>query len=160
MRIRHEEPGDGDAIWRIIEPVVRAGDTFALPRTMARDEALAYWHHAAHGVYVAEDDGEVVGTYCVRTIRPGGGAHVANCGYMVGPWASGRGVGRAMCADSIERARATGFRAIQFNFVVSTNERAIHVYRTLGFEIVGRLPGAFAHPTLGFVDAYIMFLAL
>jgi L-amino acid N-acyltransferase YncA len=109
---------------------------------------------------VAEENGDVVGTYCMRTIRPAGGSHVANCGYMVGPWAAGRGVGRALCASSIEQARALGFRAIQYNFVVRTNERAVRLYQSFGFAIVGRLPGAFAHPTLGYVDAYVMFLTL
>jgi len=160
MHIRPAEPGDADAIWRIMEPVVQAGETFALPPTMTRDDALAYWHGATHGVYVAEENGGVVGTYCMRINRPASGSHVANCGYMVGPWAAGRGVGRALCANSIDRARALGFRAIQYNFVVSTNDRAIRLYQAFGFEIVGRLPGAFAHPTLGYVDACIMFLAL
>jgi L-amino acid N-acyltransferase YncA len=160
MQIRSAEPDDADALWRVIEQVVRTGDTYALPPTMTRDEALAYWRSASHGVYVAEEDGAILGTYCMRINRPAGGSHVANCGYMVGPWAAGRGVGRALCAASIDRARAVGFRAIQYNFVVSTNERAIHLYQTFGFEIVGRLPGAFAHPTLGYVDAYIMFLVL
>jgi L-amino acid N-acyltransferase YncA len=160
MNIRLAEAGDADGIWRVIEPVVRSGETFALPRAMSRDDALAYWNAASHGVFVAEEDGDVLGTYCMRSIRPAGGSHVANCGYMVGPWAGGRGVGRALCASSIERARAIGFRAIQYNFVVSTNERAIRLYQSFGFEIVGTLPGAFAHPTLGYVDAYVMFLVL
>jgi ribosomal protein S18 acetylase RimI-like enzyme len=160
MRIRAAEPRDQDAVWRVMEPVIRSGETFALPRTMGRDEALAYWYGGAHGVWVAEEQNAVVGTYCVRTIRPAGGSHVANCGYMVGPWATGRGVGRAMCEDSIARARAIGFKAIQYNFVISTNERAIGLYESLGFGIVGRLPGAFAHPTRGYVDAYVMFLKL
>lgn len=158
--IRLAQAGDADAIWRIMEPVIRAGETYALPRTMTRDEALGYWHANALGVYVAEEHGEILGTYCMRINRPAGGSHVANCGYMVAIAASGRGVGRAMCENSIERARAIGFRAIQYNFVVSTNVRAIRLYENLGFEIAGRLPGAFAHPTSGYIDAYIMFLAL
>jgi ribosomal protein S18 acetylase RimI-like enzyme len=150
-----------------MEPIIRGGETYALPRDMTREDALAYWfgtagtaHGTAVSVHVAENEVEVVGTYCVRKIRPAGGSHVANCGYMVGPWAAGRGVGRAMCVDSIARTRALGFRGIQYNFVVSTNEPAIRLYKDLGFEIVGRLPKAFAHPTRGYVDAYVMFLAL
>ena len=149
--IRLAQPGDADAIWHIIEPIVRSGETYALPRTMTRDDALSYWLPASHGVYVAEENGAIVGTYCMRAIRPGGGDHVANCGYMVSPGDAGRGIGRAMCVDSIERARKLGFRAIQYNFVVSTNESAIRLYQSLGFEIAGRLPGAFAHPTRGYV---------
>ena len=143
-----------------MEPIIRSGETYALPRDMTREDALAYWFGAAVSVHVAEGDGKVLGTYCIRKVRPAGGSHIANCGYMVGPWATGRGVGRAMCEDSIERVRALGFRGIQYNFVVSTNERAIRLYKDLGFAIVGRLPGAFAHPTKGFVDAYVMFLTL
>jgi ribosomal protein S18 acetylase RimI-like enzyme len=127
---------------------------------MTKEDALAYWLPAAHGVYVAEDGGEVLGTYCLRVNRPEGGSHVANCGYMVGFRAGGRGVGRALCEHSIARAREVGFRAIQYNFVVSTNERAIRLYQHLGFEIAGRLPGAFKHPTAGYVDAYVMMLTL
>ncbi len=146
--------------WRVMAPIIQSGETYALPRDMTRDQALAYWFDAALSVYVAEDTGEVLGTYCVRRVRPAGGSHIANCGYMVGPWASGRGVGRTMCEDSIARARALGFHGIQYNFVISTNERAIRLYKELGFAIVGTLPRAFAHPTKGFVDAYIMFLTL
>jgi L-amino acid N-acyltransferase YncA len=160
MHIRLAESRDQDAVWRILEPIIRAGETFALPRAMIREDAFAYWYGATHGVWVAEEQNEVIGTYCIRAIRPAGGAHVANCGYMVGPWAAGRGVGRAMCEHSIVRARAVGFRAMQYNFVVSTNEHAIRLYQNLGFEIVGRLPGAFSHPTRGYVDAYVMFLHL
>ena len=160
MHIRLAEARDQDAVWRVMEPVIRSGETFALPRAMSRDDALAYWYGGAHGVWVAEDRDEVVGTYCLRTIRPAGGAHVANCGYMVDSRATGRGVGRAMCEDSIARARTIGFKAMQYNFVVSTNDRAIRLYQSLCFEIVGRLPGAFAHPTRGYVDAYVMFLRL
>jgi ribosomal protein S18 acetylase RimI-like enzyme len=160
LRIRLAEPHDADAIWRILESVIRAGETYALPRTMTRSDALAYWLGGAQGVYVAEDSSGVVGTYCLRVNRPGGGSHIANCGYMVAPWAGGRGVGRAMCTHSIATARENGFRAIQYNFVVATNGRAIRLYENLGFEIVGRVPGAFAHPTAGYVDAFVMFLAL
>jgi L-amino acid N-acyltransferase YncA len=160
MHIRLAGASDHGAVWRVMEPIIRSGETYALPRDMTREEALAYWFNAALSVHVAESDGEVLGTYCVRKVRPAGGSHIANCGYMVGPWASGRGVGRAMCEDSIERALSLGFRGIQYNFVVSTNERAIRLYRDLGFAIVGRLPGAFAHPTMGYVDAYVMFLDL
>jgi len=160
MQVRLADSKDHDAIWCVMEPIIRSGETYALPRDMTREDALAYWFSAALSVYVAEEDGQVLGTYCVRKVRPAGGSHIANCGYMVGPWAAGRGVGRTMCADSIERVRSLGFRGIQYNFVISTNERAIRLYTDLGFAIVGRLPGAFAHPTKGFVDAYVMFLDL
>ncbi|MBZ5597897.1 MAG: GNAT family N-acetyltransferase [Acidobacteriia bacterium] len=156
MLIRPAAPADSSAIWRVLEPVLRAGETYTLARDMNEGEALAYWLSPEHAVFVAEDQGQVLGTYYLRSNRKGGGAHVANCGYVTAPWASGRGVARAMCAHSLDQARARGFRAMQFNFVVSSNERAVRLWQSLGFEIVGRLPGAFLHPTLGYVDAYVM----
>lgn len=154
MVIRDAAAADGDAIWAILEPVIRAGETYALDRDMSREAALAYWF--AHEAFVAEDEGAVVGTYYLRRNQAGGGGHVCNCGYMVSPAASGRGVARAMCAHSLEQARAQGYRAMQFNFVVSTNDRAVRLWQAMGFEEIGRVPGGFAHPRLGFVDALVM----
>jgi RimJ/RimL family protein N-acetyltransferase len=151
---------DADAVWAILEPVIRAGETYPLPRDMDRESALAYWFSPGHEVFVAEDCGEIVGSYFLQANQRGGGAHVANCGYMTAPYATGRGVARAMCAHSLERARQRGFRAMQFNFVVSNNERAVRLWLKSGFEIVGRLPKAFEHPRVGFVDAYIMYRQL
>ena len=151
---------DADAIWAILEPVIRAGETYPLPRDMDRESALAYWFSPGHEVFVAEDNGEIVGTYFLQANQRGGGAHVANCGYMTAPYATGRGVARAMCAHSLERARQRGFRAMQFNFVVSNNERAVQLWLKSGFEIVGRLRKAFEHPRVGFVDAYVMYRQL
>ena len=157
MLIRAATSGDAEAIWTIMEPIVRSGETYTLPRDMDKKGALAYWHSREHEVFVAEDNREIVGTYFLQANQKGGGAHVANCGYMTAVSATGRGVARAMCAHSLERARARGFRAMQFNFVVTSNERAVRLWQSFGFEIVGRLPKAFHHPTLGYVDAYIMF---
>jgi len=160
IAIRAATPPDADAVWAILEPTIRAGETYTLPREMARDAALAWWFAPAHEVFLAEENGEPAGTYFLRANQEGGGAHVANCGYITAPWATGRGVARAMCAHSLERARARGFRAMQFNFVVSTNERAVRLWQGLGFEIVGRLPGAFLHPSAGYADALVMYRAL
>jgi ribosomal protein S18 acetylase RimI-like enzyme len=160
MQVRAAEPSDDEAIWRIIGPTIRAGETYSLPPDMSRADALAYWKSPGHEVFVAEEDGAVVGTYYLRANQQGGGAHVANCGYMTAAEASGRGVARAMCAQSLEHAKSRGFRAMQFNFVVGSNTRAIALWQSFGFAIVGRLPGAFAHPRLGFVDAVVMYRAL
>jgi len=160
MLIREAIPSDNDAIWSIMEPIIRAGETYPLARDMSREAALTHWLAPGHEVFVAEDGGQIVGTYILRANREGGGAHVANCGYMTAPHATGRGVARAMCAHSLERARERGFCAMQFNFVVRSNERAVRLWQTFNFEIVGRLPRAFEHPTLGFVDAYVMYRQL
>ena len=161
MEIRPATSQDDDAIWAIFEPVIRAGETYTRPRDASREDALAYWFKPGHEVFVAEEaDGTIAGTYSLRANQQGGGAHVANCGYLVARATEGRGVGRAMCEDSLRRAKARGFRAMQFNFVVSSNERAVRLWQSCGFEIVGRLPGAFDHPVLGFVDAFVMFRTL
>jgi L-amino acid N-acyltransferase YncA len=160
VTIRPAEEGDHDAIWSILEPTVRSGETYTLPRDLSREQALAYWFASGHEVLVADEDGDIVGTYFLRANQQGGGAHVANCGYMTAQRASGRGLARAMCAHSLDAARARGFRAMQFNFVVSTNHRAVRIWQSFGFEIVGRLPGAFQHPSEGFVDALVMYRAL
>jgi GNAT superfamily N-acetyltransferase len=114
---------------------------------------------ADHEVFVAEEDGEIVGTYFLQANQKGGGAHVANCGYVTAA-AQGRGLARMMCDHSIERAKARSFRAMQFNFVVATNENAVRSWQSCGFEIVGQLPDAFLHPRLGYVDASVMYRAL
>jgi L-amino acid N-acyltransferase YncA len=164
-QIRPGTDADRDAIWRILEPTIRAGETYPLPRDMDRAAAVAYWFAPAHKVFVAEatdEQGrsEILGSYYLKANSTAGGAHVANCGYMTGPWATGRGVARAMCMDSFERARADGFRAMQFNLVISTNAAAVHLWQSCGMEIVGRLAGAFAHPRLGDVDALVMYRRL
>ena len=139
---------------------MRAGETYTLPRDLTREEAFAYWFTPGNEVFVAEDDAAVVGTYFLHANQKGGGDHVANCGYITAPAESGRGVARAMCAHSLDHARASGFRAMQFNFVVSSNIRAVKLWRSFGFETVGRLPEAFRHPTLGYVDALVMYRKL
>jgi ribosomal protein S18 acetylase RimI-like enzyme len=149
-----------DSIWAILEPTIRAGETYTLPSNMSRKDALDYWFTSCHEVFVAEEASEILGTYFLQANQLGGGSHVANCGYITAPWATGRGVARAMCAHSLDRARERGFRAMQFNFVVSTNQRAVALWQSFGFEIVGRLPGAFQHPRMGFVDALVMYRSL
>lgn len=134
----------------------RAGETYPITRDISRTEALAYWHSPGLSVFVAEQDDEIVGTYYLRANQKGGGAHVANCGYMTDQGRTGRGVARAMCEHSLLIAKGRGFTAMQFNFVVATNERAVRLWQACGFEIVGRLPGVFAHPNLGLVDALAM----
>lgn len=154
--IRPVEPRDHDAIWRILEPVLRAGETLAAPRDFTREQALALWLAPDRTVRVLEEDGVVLGLFYIRANQQGGGGHVANAGYVTAMEARGGGVARRMCAASLELASAQGYRAMQFSFVISTNLAAVKLWRAMGFAIVGRLPRAFDHPALGLVDAYVM----
>jgi ribosomal protein S18 acetylase RimI-like enzyme len=160
LQIREASSADGGPIWEIFRAVVAGGDTYAFDPKISREEALAYWLHASNRCFVAEGEDRVVGTYILKANQPGLGAHVANAAFMVSPDTRGLGVGRAMGEHSLAEARRLGFRAMQFNFVVSTNESAVRLWQRLGFKIVGTLPGAFQHSTRGFVDAYVMFRSL
>ena len=156
MLIRPALPADVDEIWRVLQPTLQAGETYALPVDITRDEALAHWLAPSHEVFVAEERDTILGTYFLRPSQLGGGAHVANASYIVAPAATGRGIAQAMGAHSLSRARERGFTAMQLDFVVATNERAVKLWEHAGFNIVGRLPRAFRHPSLGLVDALVM----
>ncbi|MET0280085.1 MAG: GNAT family N-acetyltransferase [Steroidobacteraceae bacterium] len=160
MLIRSARPEDWPSIWRILEPTIRAGETYALDRDMSEAAARDYWLAPDKDSFVGEADGIILGTYYLRANQAGGGSHVCNCGYMTGLQATGRGVARQMCLHSIAQARQRGYRAMQFNFVVSTNERAVRLWQAMEFAIVGRLPGAFLHPVQGYVDALVMYRSL
>ncbi len=156
LSIRPAVAQDHDPIWRTLEPTLRESATYPIPRDVSREEALAYWFAPGNSVFVAEAGGAVAGTYYLRANNRGGGAHVANCGYMTAREAFGKGVARAMCAHSLDEARKRGFTAMQFNFVISSNTRAVKLWQSCGFRIVGTLPGAFMHPERGAMDAYVM----
>ena len=158
--VRDANPAvDGDALWLVLEPILRGGETYAIDPEISRDDALSFWCDHQR-VRIAVVDDWVAGTYFLGPNQAGGGRHVANCGYAVHPEARGIGLGRSMCIDSLGVARTEGFRAMQFNFIVSTNEAAVHLWRDLGFGIVGTIPEAFEHPALGFVDTYVMYRTL
>lgn len=158
--IRLANATDAPAIWSIIAPVIRAGETYALSPDMSEQDAMSYWLGGGKETFVCESDGIVLGTYFLRANQAGGGSHVCNCGYVTATAVMGRGIARQMCKHSLEHARTQGYRAMQFNFVVSTNTGAVALWQSLGFEVVGRLPLAFRHPTQGYVDALVMYQAL
>ena len=163
LTIRPARPEDAEAILAILLPAFRAGDTYAVDPQIDAAGARDYWLAPGKTVFVAETSGpggRVVGTGYVRANQAGGGAHVANAGFVTDPAARGRGVASALLDHALTAARAMGFRAMQFNFVVSTNEGAIRLWTRAGFAIVGRLPGAFRHPTAGDVDALVMYRTL
>jgi L-amino acid N-acyltransferase YncA len=160
VEIREATVANRDAIWDIFREVVAASDTYAFDPGMSRQDALGYWFQANTRTYIAESSGRILGTYLLRPNQSGGGSHVANAAFMVARDARGQGIGRAMGEHCLSEARRLGFRAMQFNFVVSTNESAIRLWEQLGFKIVGTLPGAFRHPEKGYVDVYVMYRSL
>ena len=157
MKIRPATDSDRDAIWEIFREVIAAGETYPIEPKIPREHALDYWFKHNGHVYVAESENKIVGSYIVHQNQAAGGAHVANAAFIVAKNTRGQGIGRAMGEHCLNEARQLGFRAIQFNFVVSTNESAVKLWQDLGMKIVGTLPGAFKHPTRGYVDVYVMF---
>ena len=160
MDIRPATAADSSAILQIILPVFRAGETYTIAADISEEAAIAYWMGIDKEPFVAVSNGEVVGTYYIKANYGGGAKHICNCGYITAASATGKGVASAMCEHSLDHAKTAGYRGMQFNFVVSTNRGAISLWEKYGFEIVGTLPGAFAHATEGYVDAFTMFRAL
>lgn len=161
LNIRPFEESDRHAVWQIIEPVFRAGETYAFSRDISEDEAFAVWVTAPRATYVAESaGGQVLGTYFIKPNQPSQGSHVCNCGYIVAEAARGQGVASQMCEHSQKEAVRLGFHAMQYNLVVASNEGAVRLWQKLGFEIAGTLTEAFKHPRLGLVDAHVMYKVL
>ena len=160
LQIRQASAEDWPRIWPLFASVVATGDTYTIPPEVTEDEARAYWMGRAVAVYVAEQGPVLLGTYALRVNLPGLASHVANAGYMVARGYEGRGIGSRMCDHSLQEARNKGFEAMQFNAVVSTNERAVALWQRHGFAIIGTVPKGYKHRTLGAVDLYIMFRAL
>lgn len=158
--IRLATTPDRDAIWAILEPIIRAGETYPLPRDMTRDDALAYWLADSHETFVAIVNQVILGTYYIRPNNLGAGNHIANCGYMVSPFARGKGIARAMCKHSLDYAKTRDYTGVQFNFVIANNQHAVTLWSSLGFKIMCRLPQVFNHPKQGMVDALVMFKQL
>ena len=157
LKIRETIESDRGAIWEIFREVIVAGETYPLNANSSREDALTYWFQKGARVYVAEQDRHLVGSYTLHANQASGGAHVANAGFIVAKAGRGQGIGRALGEHCLNEARGLGFRAMQFNFVVSSNESAVRLWQDLGMKIVGTLPGAFRHPTRGYVDVYVMF---
>jgi L-amino acid N-acyltransferase YncA len=157
MSIREAHKQDWDRIWPIYLDIVQAGETYAYDPGTTREQGEKIWLEQPRKTYVFEQDGEIPGTYYLKTNQPGPGDHVCNCGYMVSPSARGKGLATSMCEHSQLIARELGYKAMQFNFVASSNEGAVRLWTRLGFLTVGKLPKAFHHPTKGYVDALVMY---
>ncbi len=153
-------PDDFDLIWPLLRDAFRAGDTYAVDPDISMDDARDLWLRQARATYLAKSDNKVVGTYYIRTNKPGGGAHICNCGYIVSPAVRGQGIATQLCEHSQDEARGLGYRAMQFNFVLASNVGAVRLWHRLGFETVGTIPDAFVHPVQGDVDAYVMYRRL
>jgi L-amino acid N-acyltransferase YncA len=157
MKLRLATEEDFEQIWPIFHEVVLAGDSYGYRPGTSKEEARSLWMRIPRQTYVAEEDGEVLGTYYLKSNQEGPGAHVCNCGYMVAGKARGRGLATLLCEHSQARALELGYQAMQFNFVAASNTAAVRVWTKLGFETVGRLPRAFRHPEQGLVDALVMY---
>lgn len=157
MKLREATREDFDQIWPIFLEIAAAGETYAYPRDITKPQAQELWMDAPRKTYVFEEDGKILGTYYIKSNQAGPGDHVCNCGYMVSSAARGRGLATAMCEHSQGIAKELGYKAMQFNFVASSNEGAVKLWNKLGFATVGRLPKAFHHPSAGYVDALVMY---
>lgn len=157
MNIREATKKDFDKIWPIFHEIVAAGETYAYVRDTTKEQAEKIWIETPRKTYVLEENGNILGTYYIKTNQSGPGDHVCNCGYMVSSKARGRGLATAMCDHSQKVAKELGYKAMQFNFVASSNEGAVRLWTKLGFETVGLLPKAFNHPSKGYIDALVMY---
>ena len=161
VSIRVATPADWPAIWPFLRAIVSAGETFTYATDLSEEQARAMWMLGPPArTVVAVESGRVLGTANMYANRDGPGDHVASASFMVDPAHAGRGVGRALCTDMIAWAREAGFRAIVFNAVAASNTRAVRLYESLGFAVVGTVPDGFRHPTEGFVGLHVMHLRL
>ncbi len=155
MPIREALDADFDAIWPIFRAIVSKGDAYAYPVDTGKAEAHRLWMQLPRKTFVVEEAGRILGTYYLKTNQRGGGAHVCNCGYITAPGSAGRGVARAMLDHSLIEAKALGFQAMQYNFVLETNQRALSIWTRAGFNQIGRIPRAFRLPDGNYTDALI-----
>lgn len=160
IEFRPATEADKPAIWRIIKAVIATGDTYVYRPDSSEEEMMATWFLPEKHNYVAVIDGEIVATFWLRANQPGLGSHVANAAYMVSPAAKGKGIGKQMALWSLDEARRLGFTAMQFNFVVKSNENTVALWKKIGFEIIGEIPDAFQHAQNGLTNAYIMYRKL
>jgi len=160
IKITPATSADEERIWALLQPVFSAGDTYAVDPLIDREAAIAYWMEADKTAFILGIEGQAVGTYYIRPNQPGGGAHICNCGFITAPSARGKGVARRMLDHALIEAKQQGYRAMQFNFVLASNQRALAIWQRNGFATIGRIPQAFLHPKQGYVDALILHRSL
>jgi len=160
MTIRTATLDDYDAIWDILKAVIKTGDTYPFSPNTAKTSLTKLWFADYMNSYVIEQQGKIIGSYIIKPNQVDLGSHVANCSYIVHPDARGKGAGKMLCEHSIQEGKKLGYKALQFNLVVSTNHAAVHLWQKCGLKIIGTIPEAFNHQTLGYVDAYVMYKKL
>lgn len=160
MNIRKANATDADQIWDIIKAVIAQGDTYTFDPNSSKEQMLSYWMNPDKHTYVAEIHKDIVGTFIIKDNQPGLGSHIANAGYMTHPSVFGQGIGRKMCQFSLAEAKYLGYSAMQFNIVIKSNVHAVKLWHSMGFDIIGEIPDAFQHQTLGLTNAYIMYRKL
>jgi L-amino acid N-acyltransferase YncA len=160
MTIRLANQTDHEAVWHIISNVISTGDTYVFAPDSSKEKMLTYWFSADKRTFVAEENNEILGTFYLKENQMDLGSHIVNAGYMVSENARGKGLGKTMAEFSLEEARRLGFRGMQFNLVVKTNEKAVRLWLKMGFKIIGEIPEAYKHSELGYVNAYIMYQKL
>lgn len=160
MTIRSSTKADYDKVWKIFSEVIKTSDAYIFDPSTPKSDMKKHWFAPHMNTFIAEQNGEIQGTYVIKPNQIDLGNHIANCSYMVSPAAQGKGVGKLLCKHSIQFAKESGYRGIQFNIVVSTNIAAVALWKKFGFKIIGTTPGGFRHPKQGFVDTYIMFREL
>lgn len=160
LKFRSFEASDSDAVWAIIKDVIAGGETYVFHPDSSREKMLAYWLAPEKKVYVATLSDEVVATFTIKPNMPDRASHVANASYMVSPLHSGKGIGEFIGRASLAEAKKLGYKAMQFNIVIKSNERAVNLWKKIGFRVLGEVPNAFQHPRLGMTNAYIMYREL
>jgi L-amino acid N-acyltransferase YncA len=160
LNFRKATEEDSSQIWAILEPIIREGTTYVFDPQSSKEKMLDYWMAVDKQTYVAELEGEIVGTFYLKSNQPDRGSHVVNAGFMVSPDSSGKGIGKAMAEFSLIEAKRLGYLAMQFNFVVKSNTSAVALWKKMGFEIIGEIPEAFSHPNLGLTSVYVMYRKL
>ncbi|MFL0683490.1 MAG: GNAT family N-acetyltransferase [Algoriphagus aquaeductus] len=160
ISFRKAQEEDKDSLWQLIQPIIRKGGTYVFDPQISEESMMKYWLNSDKKTFVAESDGEILGTFYIKPNQPDLGNHICNAGFMVSEKASGKGLGKAMGKFALGEARRLGYLGMQFNFVIKTNENAVKLWKSLGFEVIGEIPEAYRHPQLGLVPALIMYQKL
>ena len=160
LTVRPYTSSDAEVVWEIIKRVIAGGETYVFDPTSSREKMMEYWLAREKKVYLVLSDDVVVGTFTIRPNMPDRGSHIANASYMVSPSHEGKGIGYFMANYSMEEAKRLGYIAMQFNIVIKSNERAVALWKKVGFSIVGEVPGGFQHPRLGLTNTYVMYKKL